>query len=145
MPLPTFRVVQSCFDFYRVKEITMLSYSAFKHSHMLFIAISILLFQYRFLLKSLKKNIPKILKIIPHINDTLLLLSAIVLVYLGGFNPLNQPWLLAKIIALILYIIFGTLAMKSSGGKSLVGYVLATLSFVFMAMTAINKTPFLIG
>lgn len=123
----------------------MLSYSAFKHSHMLFIAISILLFQYRFLLKSLRKNIPKILKIIPHINDTLLLISAIALVYMSGFNPLNQPWLLAKIIALILYVVFGIMAMKSSGSKSVIGYVLATFAFAFMVMTAIQKTPFLIG
>ena len=116
-------------------------YAAFKHSHMLFIVISILLFEYRFLLKVLKKPTGKVLKIVPHVNDTLLLLTGISLAFVTGFNPLDHTWLLAKIIVLFLYIGFGMLALKSSGLKSWVGFFLANAAFAFIMLTAIRKTP----
>ena len=120
-------------------------YAGLKHSHMLFITISIVLFQLRFILKSFNKPIAKPLKIIPHINDTLLLITGIALAYQGNINPMEHNWLLAKIIALFLYIGFGTLALKSDGIKSKSSYVIATLLFTFMVLTALKKQPFLFG
>jgi uncharacterized membrane protein SirB2 len=96
------------------------------------------------LLKILNKTVPKLLKIIPHINDTFLLVTGISLAYLANFNPVEQPWLMAKIIALVLYIVFGMVALKKSGIQSIIGYILAVLMIVFMIFTAINKMPFLI-
>jgi len=112
---------------------------------MLFVAISMLLFQYRFFLKVFNKPVFRFLKTIPHINDTLLLISGISLAYIASFNPLNHSWLSAKIIALVIYIAFGFMTLKSSGLKSIVAYIFATATFVFMLFTAINKTPFFIG
>jgi uncharacterized membrane protein SirB2 len=120
-------------------------YFALKNAHIVFIVVSILLFNYRFLLKRLNKSIPKSIKIIPHINDTFLLVSGISMAYIVGFNPLEQPWLMAKIIALVLYIGLGMVALKKSGLQSLIGYLLATLMLVFMIFTAIYKTPFLLS
>lgn len=120
-------------------------YAGLKHSHMLFITISILLFEYRYFLKVLKKPVGKPLKIIPHINDTLLLVTGISLAFIAGFNPMQEIWLSSKIVALILYIGFGMMALKSNGSKSIVGYILATVTFIFMVFTAISKTPFFIG
>jgi len=120
-------------------------YLAIKYFHVFFVSISFILFQYRFLLKSLNKPIVKPLRIIPHINDTFLLISAITLIVITGFNPLNQPWLLAKIVALFIYIGFGTVALKKKGNKSTLGYILATTTFVFLVFTAIYKTPFSFG
>ncbi|MBL4773350.1 MAG: SirB2 family protein [Alcanivoracaceae bacterium] len=117
-------------------------YTELKYAHILFVSISILLFQYRFYLQLFNKPISKLLKVTPHINDTLLLISAISLAYIAGFNPLQQPWLSAKIIALLFYIAFGMLALKSSGTKSILAYVLATLTYVFIILTALNKTPY---
>ena len=117
-------------------------YFALKNTHIVFITLSILLFNYRFLLKRLNKPIPKIIKIIPHINDTFLLVSGICMAYIMAINPLEQPWLMAKIIALFLYIGFGMVALKRTGLQSIMGYLLATLMLVFMIFTAINKTPF---
>lgn len=119
-------------------------YVLLKNAHIIFITLSILLFNYRFLLKSLNKPIAKIVKIIPHINDTFLLISGISMAIIAGFNPLDQPWLMAKIIALLLYIGFGTMALKREGIQSLMGYILAILMLVFMVFTALNKVPFLI-
>ncbi len=120
-------------------------YAGLKHSHMLFITISIVLFQLRFFLKSFNKPIAKPLKIIPHVNDTLLLITGITLAYQSSINPMVHQWLLAKIVALVLYIGFGTLALKTSGMKSKTSYVIATLLFVFMVLTAFKKQAFLFG
>ncbi len=120
-------------------------YAGLKHSHMLFITISIVLFQLRFFLKSFNKPIVKPLKIIPHINDTLLLLTGVSLAYQSSINPMEHNWLLAKIIALVFYIGFGTVALKSAGMKSKLSYIIATLLFVFMVLTALKKQPFLFG
>jgi len=118
-------------------------YLALKNAHIVFIILSILLFNYRFLLKTLNKPISKVIKIIPHINDTFLLVSGISMAYIVSFNPLEQPWLMAKIIALVLYIGLGMVALKKSGLLSVIGYILAMLMLVFMVFTAINKIPFL--
>ena len=120
-------------------------YAGLKHSHMLFIAISIVLFEFRFFMKVFKKPLGRTLKIIPHINDTLLLVTGISLAYLAGFNPLQEVWLGSKIIALFLYIGFGMMALKANGSKSMIGYILATATFIFMVFTAITKTPLFIG
>jgi uncharacterized membrane protein SirB2 len=119
-------------------------YLVLKNAHIVFITISIILFNYRFLLKIFKKSIPKLIKILPHINDTFLLISGISMAYLVNFNPFEKPWLMAKIIALVLYIGFGMMALKKDGLQSVIGYILATLMIVFMIFTAINKAPFLL-
>ncbi|MCF6287992.1 MAG: SirB2 family protein [Proteobacteria bacterium] len=118
-------------------------YPALKHSHMLFIAISILLFHIRFLLKIMDKSSPKFLQITPHINDTLLLVTGIALAYMASLAPMEHTWLLAKIIALFVYIAFGAMALRSKGLTSILGYVLAIMTFAFIVLTAIKKVPFM--
>ena len=56
-------------------------------------------------------------KVVPHVVDTLLLTSALVLVFWSGQYPFEQPWLTAKVLALIVYIGLGTVALKR--GKTL--------------------------
>jgi uncharacterized membrane protein SirB2 len=114
-------------------------YSAVKHSHLIFIVISILLFETRYFLKVFNKNIPRLLKIIPHINDTLLLVTGVSLAYMASIKPWEQTWLGYKLIALLAYIIFGMMALKSNGIKSVLGFLMATISIVFMIFTAVSK------
>lgn len=116
-------------------------YPILKHSHMLFVTISILLFEYRFFLKMMKKTTGKTLKILPHVNDTFLLATGVSLAVMAQINPIHQVWLGSKIIALFFYIGFGMMALKSNGSKSILGYVLATASFLFILFTAITKNP----
>lgn len=56
--------------------------------------------------------------VVPHVNDTVLLSAAIAMLVVGGLNPLEQPWLLAKIIGLLAYIGLGTLALKRGRTKA---------------------------
>ena len=64
-------------------------------------------------------------KVVPHINDTLLLTAAIGMLIVGHLNPLTHPWLLVKIGGLLLYIYLGTMALKRGKTK-----VQRTLYFV---------------
>jgi uncharacterized membrane protein SirB2 len=120
-------------------------YAGLKHSHMLFITVSIILFQWRYFLKMRNKPLHKTLKILPHINDTLLLVTGVSMAYIASINPMVHPWLAAKIIALLLYIVLGMVALKSAASKSVIAYLLATATFVFMVMTAIVKTPYFLS
>src|SRR5690606_3962309 len=51
-------------------------------------------------------------KILPHLVDTLLLASALYLMISSAQYPFQQPWLTAKLAALIVYILLGTMAIK---------------------------------
>lgn len=51
-------------------------------------------------------------KTLPHIVDTVLLASAITLAWMLQLNPLHAPWLMAKIVGLLVYIGLGMVALR---------------------------------
>src|SRR6188474_146051 len=51
-------------------------------------------------------------KTLPHIVDTVLLASALLLAWTLRLSPMQAPWLMAKIIGLLLYIGLGMVALK---------------------------------
>jgi uncharacterized membrane protein SirB2 len=51
-------------------------------------------------------------RIVPHVNDTVLLIAAITLAVMLRQYPLTDAWLTAKVGGLIAYIALGTLAMR---------------------------------
>ena len=51
-------------------------------------------------------------KIVPHVVDTVLLLSALGLLAVYGWNPFAQAWLSAKIGLLLVYIGLGLVVLK---------------------------------
>lgn len=120
-------------------------YENIMYAHMLFVAISIILFEFRFVLKILNIPVSKPLKVIPHVNDTLLLVAGITLAFIGSINPFHHSWLLTKIIALFFYIFFGSVALKSTGMKSITAFIFATAIFIFIVFTAMTKTVFFIN
>lgn len=119
-----------------------MSYVAFKHLHLLTIAISVLLFVVRGGSAQLGARWihQKWLRIPAHLNDTVLLLAALGLCYhLAQWPFYNSAWLTAKVLGLLAYIALGTIAIKR--GK-LWAFVLALASVAYIAWVAINKTPF---
>jgi uncharacterized membrane protein SirB2 len=82
-------------------------------------------------------------KVLPHIIDTLLLGSAITLLVILRLSPLAQPWLCAKIIALLLYIGLGMVALRFGRSKNIrVGaWLLALLTVGYMVSVAYSKSP----
>lgn len=82
-------------------------------------------------------------KIAPHTVDTLLLTSAILLAWQLGFSPLEQPWLAAKIFALLLYIIIGSIAIKRGKTKRirLAAWLTAQAVFFYIVSVAMTHNP----
>lgn len=80
-------------------------------------------------------------RIVPHVNDTLLLVAAISMLFVAGMNPLDQPWLLAKIIGLLAYIGLGTVALKRGRTKAvrIKALVAALAMFGYIMAVAITK------
>ena len=85
----------------------------------------------------------KLIRIAPHIIDTLFLLSGIALVYQLHLNVFSQPWLLAKIIGLIAYIVLGTIAIKRGPTLQIrvIAFVAALATFAYIVGIALTKSP----
>ena len=85
----------------------------------------------------------RLVKIAPHVIDTLLLVSAIVLVVQTRQYPWEHSWLAAKIIALLVYIGIGLVAMRLGRGKPVrvVAWVLALLVFSYIVLVATYRNP----
>ena len=80
----------------------------------------------------------RVVKILPHIVDSLLLASGIALAVLTQANPLVHHWLLVKILLLLLYIVSGSVALKYGRNKlerilAMVLAVIAVSAIVFIA------------
>lgn len=83
-------------------------------------------------------------RIVPHLNDTLLLASGIGLAVLLQQYPLVHGWLTAKFFALILYIVLGTIALKRGKTRSqrIAAWIAALFVFGYMASVAVTHDPF---
>lgn len=123
-------------------------YMAFKHTHLLLVAISLSLLILRFVL-SLKGSAllqSKFLKIAPHVVDTLLLLSAVALMVTLGQYPLVNPWLTEKVVGVLAYIALGVMAFKGrTTALRVFAFVGALGWLVLVVKVAITKTPVLFG
>ena len=84
-----------------------------------------------------------LVKILPHVVDTLLLASACWLVALYGLALLSQDWLLAKIVALPLYVIAGVIALKRGKNKrqKVLALIVALSTAAYIVVTAVTKSP----
>ena len=83
------------------------------------------------------------MRVVPHVVDTLLLASAIVLAAMSHQYPFVEPWLTAKVIALVLYIGIGMIALRrgrTRRGRT-VAWVAAQLVFVYIVAVAITHSP----
>lgn len=83
------------------------------------------------------------LRSVPHIFDTALLVSAMVLAVWSSQYPLAQAWLTAKVLALLAYIVLGTIALKrgTTNGIRAASFVAAVLVFFYIAGVAHSKNP----
>lgn len=82
----------------------------------------------------------KFVRVVPHVIDTVLLLSAITLVVYLGALPV---WVQVKIVALFVYIFLGMLAFKLAKGYAarVFSFFLALAVFAFIMSVAITKNP----
>lgn len=122
-------------------------YAAVKHIHLSVIVISVLLFVLRFIWTVSQSQMmeKKWVKILPHVVDTVLLLSALTLCVLLSQYPFVDAWLTEKVLGLVMYIFMGTIALKigKTGFMRTVGFVGALSWLAFIAVIAVTKQPLL--
>ncbi|HSC67430.1 MAG TPA: SirB2 family protein [Cellvibrio sp.] len=119
-------------------------YLALKHIHLTFVVLSLLAFFIRglWLFTNSHMLAKKWVKILPHIISTVLLISGIVLAVHLSMSPGNQPWLIAKIVGLIVYIGLGVAAFKApKPGARKLFWAGALLAFAYIVSVAITKNP----
>ncbi len=82
-------------------------------------------------------------KVLPHVNDTLLLTLGVLLMVMLRMWPHQHPWLAAKLIALLVYIGLGTLAIKRGRRPAVRGAaaLAAAATFAYMLGAALKHSP----
>ncbi|BDH45613.1 siroheme synthase [Salmonella enterica subsp. enterica serovar Choleraesuis] len=129
----------------------MVAYIAFKHLHILTVIISVSLFILRYWWQY--RNSPmsqrRWVRVIPHINDTLLLLSGVALVMITHFYPFTPQgaWLTEKLFGVIIYIVLGFVALgrKSPRNHQLrwIAFLLGLVVIYVIVKLATTKVPLL--
>lgn len=81
---------------------------------------------------------------LPHVVDTVLLGSAIALAWKMDAVPGREAWLTAKIVALLVYIVLGTIALKEAPGRTMAtragAGIAALLVFGYIVSVARGKS-----
>lgn len=81
-----------------------------------------------------------LMKISPHVVDTLLLMSALWLMSLVHQYPFVHPWLTVKVVLLVVYIVLGSLALKRGRNKFQRGVFFAGALLVVFFMLGVART-----
>ena len=120
-----------------------MNYLVVKHLHITFAVISGSFFLLRGIWMLLDSSLlqRRWVKVVPHVVDTLLLITALIMVFWSGQYPFVQAWLTAKVVALIVYIGLGTMALKR--GKTEAARVTALLAalavFAYIVAVALTR------
>lgn len=82
-------------------------------------------------------------RVAPHVVDTALLASALWLAWQSAQYPFAQGWLTAKVLALVAYIVFGSLALRTGRSRRAraTAFVLALGTFAYIVSVALTRDP----
>lgn len=120
-------------------------YFAVKHLHITFVVLSVGGFFLRGLL--MMRDSPLLhrrwLKVLPHVNDTLLLAAALALMVMSEQYPFIDAWVTAKVFGLFAYIILGSVALKAgrTRGVRVAAWLAALAVFGYVVTVALTKSP----
>ena len=80
---------------------------------------------------------------LPHVVDTVLLVSAIALALRSAQYPFVHAWLTAKVLALLAYIVLGSIALKYGRSRRVraLSYGMALGVFLYIVAVAIERSP----
>jgi len=81
-------------------------------------------------------------RVAPHVVDTFLLASAIALAAMSHQYPFVEPWLTTKVIALVVYIAIGMIALREgrSRRQRVVAWIVAQLVFFYIVAVALTRS-----
>lgn len=91
----------------------------------------------------------RVTRVLPHVIDTILLLSAIGMLWVLRLSPWALTWLRAKLIGLVCYVLLGVVALRPHFGRlssptfgvRLASWLAALLVFGYIVSVALTKNP----
>ena len=120
-------------------------YIAVKYVHVISVVLSVSGFFLRGLL--MMRDSPLLgarwVRVLPHINDTVLLVAALTLAAMSGQYPFVADWVTAKVFGIIAYIILGALALREASTRSMrIACWFASLAvFGWIVSVALTRQP----
>lgn len=120
-------------------------YFLIKHLHMTLAVVSLAFFILRawWSVREVPYLQRRWVRIAPHIIDTGLLALGVWLMIMLRFWPQHHPWLVAKLVGLVVYILIGTVAIKRgrSPAQRGVAAIAAVVVFLYIVGAAIHHHP----
>ena len=128
-----------------------MAYATLKLLHMSAVAISFLGFAARGVgvLSNASWVRHHLTRALPHLIDTVLLLSAVGMLWVIRLSPWALPWLQAKLVGLIIYVALGVIALRPApAGRAersrtlrLIAWIGALAVFGYIVSVALTKSP----
>lgn len=122
-----------------------MDYATLKTIHVASVAVSLSLFALRgaWMLAGSERLRHRWVRVLPHVVDTVLLASAVAMTVIARLDPAHHPWLLAKIAALVLYVVLGSVALKRGRTRAtrIAALVAALAVFGYIVAVALTKNP----
>jgi len=122
-----------------------MDYLLLKTIHIACVAVTAVLFFGRGVLMLIDSPLlrTRFLRIAPHVIDTLLLGSALWMAVISRQYPFAESWLTAKLVALIVYICAGMIALSHGRTRRtrLTAWVFALLVFAYIVGVALTRNP----
>ena len=122
-----------------------MGYVQIKGLHVVAVVVSVAGFVLRYVLSLYGNGWRRygLLRVGPHVVDSVLLASAIWLSVLAQQYPFVDGWLTAKVIALVVYIVAGSVALRygRTAAARTGAFALALISVAFIIGAATRKSP----
>jgi uncharacterized membrane protein SirB2 len=116
-------------------------YAAVKQLHVAAVVVSWALFFLRgaWMIADSPRLEARWVRVVPHVNDTVLLLAGVYLATLVGL----EPWIVAKLVALVAYILIGMVAITRGKTKAvrIAAWIAAQCIFLYIVAVALRKNP----
>ncbi|MCX7164202.1 MAG: SirB2 family protein [Rhodocyclales bacterium] len=120
-------------------------YAVIKYVHLFSVTLSLTGFFLRGVLLMRASPLMKArwIRVLPHINDTILLAAALSLAVMSDQYPFVSGWVTAKVLGVIAYIILGSLALRegSSLRTRIVCWLAAMAVFGWIVSVALTRQP----
>lgn len=126
-------------------------YLALRHVHIGCAIVTIALFVFRGALMMVESPWlqGRVLRFLPHVVDTVLLTTALMLTTIVHQYPFVQGWLTMKVVLLVVYIVLGSIAIKRGRTKRVRVYAFAaalvTIAFLVTVARAHHPLGILAG
>lgn len=122
-----------------------MDYAGLKLTHVSCAAISYTLFVVRgiWMMRGSALLQQRWVRTVPHVVDTILLATAIAMAIISRQYPVAQPWLTAKVIALVVYIALGMIALHYGSTKRvrITAWFAAVAVFAYIVAVAVTRNP----